>query len=438
MSLKNNIQGTKDTRLEDANSPDAILRASAMENNPNSALHGKAELLSKTKITDTVIQIELYGGTTGPFLTSPETRIIDNNVYGDAVIPYEFLRFFYTTSGTDWIDMKITKLVRRSSTGGGKTVLLTSYRYTFEGILLNDGKFEDIILNEDVRWSFYAQLPVDNRQPSNLYVGDITSSTATFSWEDSTKNMALYHQIKYRKWDGDEGPWTFSDIGGWVDRVENRLEGARWPAPTETYLGKEVYWMEFSKPDVTSGTKAEGWIEIVEGNFGESFITNIGSGYRFTPSIELYFRELSSNTLDSKDSGQSFTITKNGSDVDIYAPAHPFQTNDNVVITFTERSFEKLNGTYIVSVIDPNNFKILNVSNVITLSAVTLSPSGKIELAPIERPVVPGEIIPIINKNKYYITGLDTNSNYSVTAMSYFNDGSDFSNYANEISFSTR
>jgi ribosomal protein L31 len=437
MSLKNNIQGTKDTRLEDANSPDAILRAAAMENNPNPALHGKAELLTKNKITDTVIQIELEGGQTGPFTFSPDTRIINNSEYGDVLIPYEFLRFFYTSPGKDWIDMKVTKFIQGLATSGGKGAPVT-WKFWFEGILLNGGKFEDIILNEDVRWSFYAQIPEDNREPIDLYVGDITSSTATFSWEDSTKNMALYHQIKYRKWDGDEGPWIFSDIGGWVDGVENRLEGARWPSPTETYLGKEVYWMEFSKPDVTSGTKAEGWIEIVEGNFGESFITNIGSGYRFTPSIELYFRELSLNTLDSKDPSQSFTITKNGSDLDINSNAHPFQTNDNVIITFTERSFEKLNGTYSVSVIDPNNFKILNVSNVITLSAVTLSPSGKIELAPIERPVVPGEIIPIINKNKYYITGLDTNSNYSVTVMSYFNDGSDFSNYANEISFSTR
>ena len=433
MSLKNNIQGTRDTRLEDANNSDAILRVSPMENNPNSALHGKAELTGKLKITDTVIQIGLYGGTTGPFLTSTDTRIIDNDVYGDALIPYEFLRFFYTTPGTDWIDMKVTKLTTTAISGGGKGQP-TTYNYTFEGILLNGANFDDIILNEDVRWSFYAQIPEDNRQPSNLYVGDITSSTATFTWEDSTKNLAFYHQIKYRKWDGDEGPWTYSEIGGWVESVKVNLQAARWPTPTETYLGRNVYWMEFSKPELPNGDQAKGWIEIIDGNFGESFVIDIGSGYRFTPTIELYERELALNTISSND----FTITKNGNDIDVIDPTHPFITGDRVVINFTQPSLTKLNGVYEVTTPVVGEFKILNVDNVSVLPPITISPSGTIQLAPVEKPVVPGEIIPIINKNKYNITGLDTNSNYAVTAMSYFNDGKDFSNYSDQISFKTR
>lgn len=433
MSLKNNIQGTRDTRLEDANNSDAILRVSPMENNPNSALHGKAELTGKLKITDTVIQIGLYGGTSGPFSFSTDTRIIDNDVYGDALIPYEFLRFFYTTPGTDWIDMKVTKLTTTAISGGGKGQP-TTYNYTFEGILLNGANFDDIILNEDVRWSFYAQIPEDNRQPSNLYVGDITSSTATFTWEDSTKNLAFYHQIKYRKWDGDEGPWTYSEIGGWVESVKVNLQAARWPTPTETYLGRNVYWMEFSKPELPNGDQAKGWIEIIDGNFGESFVIDIGSGYRFTPTIELYERELALNTISSND----FTITKNGNDIDVIDSTHPFITGDRVVINFTQPSLTKLNGVYEVTTPVVGEFKILNVDNVSVLPPITISPSGTIQLAPVEKPVVPGEIIPIINKNKYNITGLDTNSNYAVTAMSYFNDGKDFSNYSDQISFKTR
>ena len=55
--------------------------------------------------------------------------------------------------------------------------------------------------------------------------------------------------------------------------------------------------MEFSDPELSQGYKAEGWIEIKDGNFGEVFIDNTGSGYRFIPSIELYFRKLADNTI---------------------------------------------------------------------------------------------------------------------------------------------
>lgn len=437
MSLKNNIQGTQDVRLEDANSPDAILRAAAMENNPNSALHGKAELLSKTKITDTVIQIELYGGTTGPFLTSTDTRIIDNDVYGDALIPYEFLRFFYTTSGTDWIDMKITKLVSSSSASGGKGAP-TTYTYTFEGILLNGADFDDIILNEDVRWSFYAQFPADNRQPSNLYVGDITSSTATFSWEDSTKNLALYHQIKYREWDGTDSAWTLSPIGGWIFGVDIKLEGARWPAATETYLGKHVYWMEFSNPELSQGYKAEGWIEIKDGNFGEVFIVNTGSGYRFIPSIELYSRKLADNTIKSNDIANNISFSVTGNDIDVTAISVPFQTGDKVKVDFNTSPFSELNGIYDIDNITPTSLKILNVSNISGLTGV-LSPGGSISLAPVEKPIVPGEIIPNLSKDKYNITGLSPNSTYNITAVSYFDvEAKDFSEYSTNINFTSR
>jgi len=437
MSLRNNIQGANDVRLEDANSPDAILRAAAMENNPNSALHGKAELLSKTKITDTVIQIELYGGTTGPFLFSPDTRIIDNDVYGDVVIPYEFLRFFYTTPGTDWIDMKVTKLVLISSSGGGKGQPIT-YTYTFEGILLDGANFDDIRLNEDVRWSFYAQIPSDDRQPSNLYVGDINSSTATFEWKDSTKNLAFYHQIKYRKWDGTDVAWKFSPIGGWIFGVDIKLEAARWPAATETYLGRNVYWMEFSEPELAKGYKAEGWIEIKDGNFGEVFIDNTGSGYRFIPSIELYFRKLADNTIKSNDIANNISFSVTGSDIDVSAISNPFQSGDKVKVDFNTSPFSELNGIYDIDSITPTSLKILNVSNISGLSGV-LYPGGSISLAPVEKPSVPGEIIPNLFKDKYNITGLSSNSTYNITAVSYFDaEAKDFSEYSTNINFTTR
>lgn len=437
MSLKNNIQGTRDTRLEDANNSDAILRVSPMENNPNSALHGKAELTGKLKITDTVIQIGLYGGTSGPFSFSTDTRIIDNDVYGDALIPYEFLRFFYTTPGTDWIDMKVTKLTTTAISGGGKGQP-TTYNYTFEGILLDGADFDDIILNEDVRWSFYAQIPEDNREPIDLYVGDITSSTATFSWEDSTKNLAFYHQIKYREWDGTDSAWTFSPIGGWVFDVDVKLEGARWPAATETYLGRNVYWMEFSDPELSQGYKAEGWIEIKDGNFGEVFIDNTGSGYRFIPSIELYFRKLADNTIKSNDIANNISFSVTGSDIDVTVISNPFQSGDKVKVDFNTYPFSDLNGVYDVDLITPTSLRILNVSNISGLTGI-LSPGGSISLAPVEKPIVPGEIIPNLSKNKYNITGLSSNSTYNITAVSYFDEeAKDFSEYSTNINFTTR
>ena len=413
--------------------PPTIIPA-AINNDPSRPLRAKTKILTKTKLTDKIIQITIPGGQAPAFSGQPDTRLLDNSVYGNTIIPYEFMRFFFTTAGSNWIDMKITKVVVTVRSAGGKGAP-TLEILTIEGILLDDSNFDDIILGEDVRWNFYTQKLDDLRSPNELHAGDITPDSTTFSWKDSTKNLALHHQVKYRKWDGMEGPWTKSLIGGWITGVNVKLEGGRWPYPTETYLGKNVYWMEFSSPELSVGTKAKGWIEIINGNFGESFIIDKGSGYRFTPSIKLYYRELSANTLNNM-KFERFSINE----LRIHETGHPFVNGDKVYMEI--KNYPSIDGIYNVINATANDFEIIINDKLKVLpapSGVQYTVKGKIELAPIDLPPVPGEIIPHLDKDKYYITGLDASSNYSISAISYFSDNlKDYTDYSKPINFTTR
>jgi hypothetical protein len=452
MSLKNNIQGQKDSRLEDANSVDGILRISPMDNNPHKPLRGLTELISKEKITDRIVQIRLAGGSIpASWITGPDTSLLNNPDYGDTIIPYEFLRMFFTCPSTAWIDMKITKVPILVISGEiTKFTSFSTQEYVIEGILLNGAKYEDIVIDasiivyshilagetfklngrdytegvtpgftatgniltdaimlagldysddpsfvsatvigngdrvvfhfcdnpafeinprskclllgdaiNNVKWSFYMQTEIDSRSPASLLASDITSSSCTFSWEDATQDKgALMHQVKWRMWDdlGTESPWTFSDIGGWIFDAKVKLEGSRWPAATQTYLGKYAYWMEFSEPDLLDGKKPGGWVEIIDGNFADVMITSYGSGYVYQPSIKYYFKELSNHVVIdpvwSRPAAANF--------IRIHEDAHNFEVGDKVIV---KSKIEEFTGT----------FNVIDVGQNIVESTITFT-----------------------------------------------------------------
>lgn len=417
MSLKENIQGQNDGRLEDANSSEAIIRVSPSDTN-SFIIRGNAVIIDHPEIlAPNKVKIPL------------DSSLMNDAEYGTVIKPYEFMRIYlWDQSATpietdDWVDIKVTAVYAEGL-------------YTMvEGIVVK-GKIEWIHPKSTVRWSFYYQREADNRSPINLYVGSITDKTASFTWEDSTKNNALYHRVQVRQVGAISGDWSRSFVGGWVFGIETILQGARWPAAYSTYSGKNVYWMQFSDPDTKKGKRAEGWIEIINGNFGEAFILNTGSGYKYPPSITLYYEDPSVREI----SNPSFRYTS-GNDY-IFIEGVPAFVDGEVVEIDFGKIFGFLNGIY--EVYDavgtgPNPGFKLKVNNTDKLQSGSRTTSGSIKIAPVALPKVPGEIKPIFFKNKYNITGLLSNQEYEISVVSYFNDEhTDFSDYAPSIKFKTR
>ena len=435
MKLKENIQGKYDNKLEDANSLKSILKASPMENqNERIALKGKTKIIEKTKISNKIIQIKLFAGYSGFNSPTENPDLIYNDiVYGNTISNFEFLRFYYTQSeNIPYIDIKITKVPIDFYSIQINNSLFEWY-IVIEGILLNNAKFEDIKINEWVRWGFYMQKKLDDRYPKSIKISDITSNSATISWEDSTDNKSLMYQIKWRELNGTENFSEYSLVGGWIFDAKIVKNGSRYPEPTETYLGKKVYWMEFSEPELKSGKKAEGWIEIIDGNFKNVFITNIGSGYQTIPKIKFYFRKLSENKIENP----KIIRLNNNNKLIIEKQNHPFQDGDFVILNL--KDYKLLNKKYKILNVTINNFEI-EPENIEDFPLGTFNcVKGTIELAPIENFKNSGKILPILSKNKFYLKNLIPNRVYEICVVSFFDMNlKDYSDYSKPIRFKTK
>ena len=429
--LKKNIQGSSDQRLEDANSRNATLRVSPVENNAFN-LRGSGLAIAASKLSDNKVKIVLA------------YHFLDDTEYGNTIMPYEFMRVYSPTTNNDWMDIKISKV-------SIDTIPSTTYPdiTIVEGIIvrgsfasINDGSPAsisgdplNITTQLNVSWSFYAQKKDEGNSPNNLYVGDITNSSAVIEWQDPTpKSDAIIHSVQWRKIDTNS--WNDSGIGGWINDIEVRLQAARWEQPPVgsyglTYNGKNVYWLDLGEPDIKTGRKGEAYVEIVNGNFGEIFLVDKGNGYRFPKKLELYRK----NPEATKISGLEYE--SDGTTIRVYN-VHPFLIEDRIDLVFD--LYPEINGRYNVRNTAPNWIEFGPLpSNILPPTTSIIETGGSVTLAPVLEPEVPGELIPDILRDKYYITNLQNSSEYEISVNSYFTeDLKSYSDFSKSIYFKTR
>lgn len=158
MSLRDNIQGTQDGRLEDANNSNAILRVSPSDGN-SFPISGLADAIFKEKLSETKVRITLDK----QFLGDPE--------YGNAIIPYEFMRFYTPASDQDWMDIKVSK-IENSTTANPLYPDVTLVegiivRGSYESLTIEEADILSIIAIQPVRWSFYTQKEFIDNAPTD-------------------------------------------------------------------------------------------------------------------------------------------------------------------------------------------------------------------------------------------------------------------------------
>jgi hypothetical protein len=189
--LKRNIQGVNDGRLEDGNTNRGILRSSISSRNipwigPRDA---ESYVYSTPLISKSKISLVISG------------KYIDDDEYGNLISSYEFIRIYITNSNSENVDIKVTSL---------SNFTISPETTTIEGIIIS-GDPTNISINDKVSWSFFFQDKEEKNYPVNLYAGDITNSTAKFSWKDSTNfKEAKYYQVMWREL-GTQN-WLFSTV----------------------------------------------------------------------------------------------------------------------------------------------------------------------------------------------------------------------------------
>lgn len=408
MGLFDNIQGNGKDRLEDGNSINATLKLSPTKfiSQPTDA---ETTVTNVSIIKNQKIALRIDGIYRG------------DADYGNLINAYDFIRIYSTILKASWIDLKVTKAYLD---GGFPTETL------IEGIVIT-GEIADIAITDKVKWDFYQQQETSSNYPDNLLGGDITDTTATLSWDDIL-GQGISYKIKYRKYGDPTLSWTESLISGWIFETTTKLQGKNWHTPTQTYLGLPSYWMEFSEPGIKSGTKAEGWIEIKNGNYGTASITNIGSGYKKEPNIKLYFKKLADHRIEKPFYVKNVFATY----ILIEETGHTFEIGDDVIC-----KTNLINGTYtILDVVPGVSFKIIpdNITEIIG-DGQTKQISGFIELAPIPLPDFPGELKSTLSNKIYNIEGLVPSSIYELSVMSYFTeDLKNYSEYSPSIKIQTR
>lgn len=179
-NLKNNIQGSKDLRLEDANSNNGILRSSVSNSGiPAGSLRdGTSQVSSLPIIEKLKITLTIDG------------KYVDDNTYGNMISPYAFMRVYITNPNKEHVDIKITKVTGFTSLPDTTTI---------EGIVIS-GNSQDINVSNDVSWVFYQQELEELNFPKDLLVSGINSGSAKISWKDSTPfQNARFYQVMWRE-----------------------------------------------------------------------------------------------------------------------------------------------------------------------------------------------------------------------------------------------
>jgi len=179
-NLKTNIQGTKDARLEDGNSNEGILRSSV--SNSDIPYFGARDgettittlpIIEKLKVTLTI-----------------DGKYVDDDVYGNMIVPYEFIRVYVNTPNKENVDIKVTKVLGFTTSPDTTTI---------EGIIIK-GDANDIIVGDRLSWVFYQQEKEEFNFPNDLYAGNTTSNSAILKWEDSTPfKEAKFYQVMWRE-----------------------------------------------------------------------------------------------------------------------------------------------------------------------------------------------------------------------------------------------
>lgn len=402
---QNNYTSKDFLRIEDANSPNSILKISTSTGFDVDIF---SSILSKSIISNSKILVRLDGS------------FLEDSDYGNLISNFDILRIYTQISNQAWVDLKITDAYY-DILFPGETIV--------EGIILS-GSYSSIQINDNVSWGFVKQKNPLVKQKLKLKITAVTENSCTLSWENllSTTNNIVY-QIKYRKKGTDL--WSYSEIGNWIFNFTVLNEATNLPKPTRTFMGKNVLWAETSNPQIPKGRNAHAWIEINNGNFGEIFFLRYGSGYQKEPSINFYH----ANPEDSKIINPHFR--------------KPFYSNNVIIIEKNNHSFiendildfdcKMLKGKFKIFDVTQNTFSISSASFDILLDDNLLKQDeGIVKLAKINDITLPGRIKAIISRDKYYIFNLIPKSTYVCAIIPYFSKNlKEFGEYTTESIFTT-